>query len=299
MPPSDRTANGTPDRTRTCNRRLRRPMLYPVELRAHRQPHCHRFRRRDAAPVPPAARADGRGRGIRTPDILLPKQARYQTALYPVQSVSAPRRPRKKDRRWYEAASFASIRKPCDAIPAHRDCRTPAETKRVPKHPSSTSGAPGEIRTPDHQVRSLVLYPAELRAHCNLCSVAERRSPSIAPRRTRPKQHRKARDYSDRDAVRQPFSATFVAIGESLRRSCSFSAQRRSIATAPGRLHRPASRGRPRFPRRMTDPGAPHEGAGAHPVRDRDVESRRGLVARRVGSYSGLPQRTWNGARAS
>jgi hypothetical protein len=27
----------------------------------------------------------GRGRGIRTPDILLPKQARYQTALYPEQ----------------------------------------------------------------------------------------------------------------------------------------------------------------------------------------------------------------------
>ena len=26
------------------------------------------------------------------------------------------------------------------------------------------TGAPGEIRTPDHQVRSLVLYPAELRA---------------------------------------------------------------------------------------------------------------------------------------
>ena len=35
--------------------------------------------------------------------------------------------------------------------------------KRVPKHPRIT-GAPGEIRTPDHQVRSLVLYPAELRA---------------------------------------------------------------------------------------------------------------------------------------
>ena len=28
----------------------------------------------------------GRGRGIRTPDILLPKQARYQTALYPALS---------------------------------------------------------------------------------------------------------------------------------------------------------------------------------------------------------------------
>src|SRR5690348_111306 len=31
--------------------------------------------------------------------------------------------------------------------------------------PSVCNGAPGEIRTPDHQVRSLVLYPAELRAH--------------------------------------------------------------------------------------------------------------------------------------
>jgi hypothetical protein len=29
----------------------------------------------------------GRGREIRTPDILLPKQARYQTALYPDDSV--------------------------------------------------------------------------------------------------------------------------------------------------------------------------------------------------------------------
>ncbi|GBH16147.1 hypothetical protein KPSA3_02085 [Pseudomonas syringae pv. actinidiae] len=28
----------------------------------------------------------GRGKGIRTPDILLPKQARYRTALYPGKS---------------------------------------------------------------------------------------------------------------------------------------------------------------------------------------------------------------------
>jgi hypothetical protein len=27
---------GAPDRTRTCNRRLRRPVLYPIELQAHR-----------------------------------------------------------------------------------------------------------------------------------------------------------------------------------------------------------------------------------------------------------------------
>ena len=33
---------------------------------------------------------NGRGRGIRTPDILLPKQARYQTALYPA-GGTAPR----------------------------------------------------------------------------------------------------------------------------------------------------------------------------------------------------------------
>ena len=34
----------------------------------------------------------GRGRGIRTPDILLPKQARYQTALYPDDRASEARR---------------------------------------------------------------------------------------------------------------------------------------------------------------------------------------------------------------
>ena len=54
---------GPPGRNRTCDRRLRRPMLYPTELRA--------------------AVSGGRGEEIRTPDILLPKQARYQTALHP------------------------------------------------------------------------------------------------------------------------------------------------------------------------------------------------------------------------
>ena len=52
---------GAPGRIRTCDHPLRRRMLYPTELRA----------------------LTGRGREIRTPDILLPKQARYQTALYP------------------------------------------------------------------------------------------------------------------------------------------------------------------------------------------------------------------------
>jgi hypothetical protein len=56
---------GAPGRIRTCYPRLRRPVLYPDELQAQTSEYS------------------GRGRGIRTPDILLPKQARYQTALYP------------------------------------------------------------------------------------------------------------------------------------------------------------------------------------------------------------------------
>src|SRR5258706_15702038 len=57
---------GAPDRIRTCYPRLRRPVLYPDELRAHSN-----------------RAGGGRGGGIRTPDILLPKQVRYQTALHP------------------------------------------------------------------------------------------------------------------------------------------------------------------------------------------------------------------------
>ena len=48
---------------RTPDPRLRRPLLYPAELQTH---------------------MDGRDDRIRTCDILLPKQARYQTALHPV-----------------------------------------------------------------------------------------------------------------------------------------------------------------------------------------------------------------------
>jgi hypothetical protein len=73
---------GAPGGSRTPNRRSRSPMLYPVELRALDR-NCAPGR-----PGPPnetrVAARNGRGRGIRTPDILLPKQARYQTALYPV-----------------------------------------------------------------------------------------------------------------------------------------------------------------------------------------------------------------------
>ena len=57
-------------------------MLYPTELRAEQIFH-------------PPDRGDGRGEEIRTPDILLPKQARYQTALHPGEDAFYTK-PRKK-----------------------------------------------------------------------------------------------------------------------------------------------------------------------------------------------------------
>src|SRR5512140_2950397 len=72
LQPPLRSTSGAPDRIRTCYPRLRRPVLYPDELRAPSESN--------------PARA-GRGGGIRTPDILLPKQVRYQTALHPAGGI--------------------------------------------------------------------------------------------------------------------------------------------------------------------------------------------------------------------
>ena len=99
IPDGDRST-GAPDRTRTCNRRLRRPMLYPVELRAHLRMDCREKTDPQVIALnhPPAtASQGGRGRGIRTPDTLLPKQVRYQAALYPA-ALDPPTRklPRRK-----------------------------------------------------------------------------------------------------------------------------------------------------------------------------------------------------------
>ena len=65
--------DGAPGGTRTHNPRLRRPVLYPVELRAGL-----------------ASFDAGRGERIRTSDILLPKQARYQAASHPGGRVLCP-----------------------------------------------------------------------------------------------------------------------------------------------------------------------------------------------------------------
>src|ERR1700754_1788668 len=48
---------------------------------------------------------------------------------------------------------------------------------------SLKNGAPGEIRTPDHQVRSLVLYPTELRAHTLNLRPGDYRCEALAPSR--------------------------------------------------------------------------------------------------------------------
>ena len=84
---------GAPGRNRTCNRRLRRPVLYPIELRAPgrncRTDHCIVDRAPTAwlpshrQPSQSTRCNTGRDRGIRTLDIQLPKLALYQAELCP------------------------------------------------------------------------------------------------------------------------------------------------------------------------------------------------------------------------
>ena len=114
--------NGGGRRIRTLDPRLRRPLLYPTELYPRGRIDLTSRRwggRRVSNPPPPEPQSGalpdelrppslalnnestnlphgvkvGRGREIRTPDILLPKQARYQTALYPDDSHRSARRP--------------------------------------------------------------------------------------------------------------------------------------------------------------------------------------------------------------
>jgi hypothetical protein len=72
--------------TRTCDLRLRRPLLYPAELMPRGL-----FEGAALHPDAPVRKYDprtdrrkpGRGGEIRTPDILVPNQARYQATLHP------------------------------------------------------------------------------------------------------------------------------------------------------------------------------------------------------------------------
>ena len=65
---------GLPGGTRTPDLRLRRPLLYPVELRADKKGP-------ETKKVGPLIEKNGRSERIRTFDPLVPNQMRYQTAL--------------------------------------------------------------------------------------------------------------------------------------------------------------------------------------------------------------------------
>jgi hypothetical protein len=74
---------------------------------------------------------------------------------------------------WRSGKARRHSRRPNRLLPI---CRTPTfelfqntQTTKPPKKGALWFGPPGEIRTPDTQVRSLVLYPAELRAEA--CSI--------------------------------------------------------------------------------------------------------------------------------
>ena len=66
------------------------------------------------------------------------------------------------------SVGFASLVSPLERLGSNGVARTTASEHPTPKMPTQgrhfRCGPPGEIRTPDTQVRSLVLYPAELRA---------------------------------------------------------------------------------------------------------------------------------------
>lgn len=132
-------------------------MLYPVELQAQALYVERRL---------------GRGRGIRTPDIQLPKLALYQTELYPETSCLTD--VAGEAVRCYGSKPSPSIRMNTPHFPLPQSWR-----KR--RGSWFKNGAPGEIRTPDHQVRSLVLYPTELRAHTLNLQPGDYRCEALAP----------------------------------------------------------------------------------------------------------------------
>ena len=77
------TKTGAPDRTRTCNLRLRRPLLYPVELRAQKPQWVKWSGQRDLNPRHPAPKAGA------LPDCAMPRvnfefyrNQAYQTLPY-------------------------------------------------------------------------------------------------------------------------------------------------------------------------------------------------------------------------
>ena len=65
-------------------------------------------------------------------------------------------------------------REPAGSLKSHRFVRTVPPQRWVVIPRMLNCGAPEEIRTPDPQIRSLVLYPAELRARIDTGPVLAR-----------------------------------------------------------------------------------------------------------------------------
>ena len=108
-------------------------------------------------------------------------------------------------------------------------------------------GAPGEIRTPDHQVRSLVLYPAELRAH----GTSFRGKPCVAQLA----RFNEGADYSLRRRFRQHPSATIFGLA---RKSAPIRAENPSLpaSSAPARCFLIRSSSADAHRARGCDPGS-------------------------------------------
>ena len=151
---------GLPDRDRTCNPQLRRLVLYPIELRADSRGHWSVLTTR-------SRHVHGRGGGIRTPDILLPKQARYRAALHPEGMRTIPARHAKIN----VIAAMAPSLKPwaidgCPPVfrPGAGNSRRPAGLIAITTHFLPMSAAHSKLES----------HPQpEPRGHCaNLCKPA-------------------------------------------------------------------------------------------------------------------------------
>src|SRR5262245_35924061 len=129
-------------------------MLYPVELRAHRLPHCR------AKIAPPAGRCRvERAKVVGVEGFEPPtpcSQSRCATRLRYTPPLLARRCAGRASERGRDTTNAVRFRQSGQAFAGigHRQKTKGAEAPFV-----ALSGAPGEIRTPDHQVRSLVLYP--------------------------------------------------------------------------------------------------------------------------------------------
>jgi hypothetical protein len=116
---------------------------------------------------------DGRGRGIRTPDILLPKQARYQTALYPARI--------RLDR---VATLVTTILRPHSRRTVRRGAPKPAHTKTAPGGRQSQHG------------------PSLAEAPSFVARLADVREPSAAKTRRRQKEKGAEAPFSSKKLAR-------------------------------------------------------------------------------------------------